>query len=103
MNLKEISEKENLVIDFFAEWCGPCKMVTPIIESLEKEFTNVEFLKLNVDDEDNDLLKHFNIRSIPTVIFMKNGVAIEKLIGANNREVYKQKIENLIKNETKRT
>ena len=61
-----------VVIDFFAEWCGPCKMIAPVIEEMEAQMSNVKFLKVDVD-ENEDVAAHYQITAMPTFIFIKNG------------------------------
>lgn len=69
-----------VVVDFWAEWCGPCKMLSPIVEEVAKEYKEVKFCRLNVDDNPNQAGK-FQIMSIPTLIFFKQGKAIDKVVG----------------------
>ena len=74
------------VIDFWAPWCGPCKVMMPVLESLTNEYnkpdSEVEIIKVNAD-EDPDLCRKYNIRSIPTMIFEKNGEVVKTLSGVN--------------------
>ncbi len=80
------------VVDFYADWCGPCRMVGPIIESLSKEFTNrVNFAKVDTDSNQG-LAARYDIMSIPTVMIFKNGRIIDKIIGAAPEQVYRQRI-----------
>jgi len=74
---------ENLVvIDFFATWCGPCRAIAPIMEGLSKEFTNVSFYKIDVDDYPA-VAKDADVRSMPTFLFFKGGEKADQVIGAN--------------------
>ena len=66
-----ISQNNNVIIDFYATWCGPCKMIAPIMEDVSKEFSNVKVVKVDVD-EASELASMFNITSIPTIIYIKN-------------------------------
>ncbi|HMV24827.1 MAG TPA: thioredoxin, partial [Saprospiraceae bacterium] len=69
------------VVDFWAEWCGPCRMITPIIEDLSKDYDGKATIgKLNVDDNPNVSMK-YGIRSIPTILFIKNGEVVDKQVG----------------------
>lgn len=85
-----------LVIDFWAEWCGPCRMVAPIVEELAKEYEGkVNIGKCDVDSND-DLVAMFRIRSIPTLIFFKGGEVVGTHIGVISRNDLKAKIEALL-------
>lgn len=75
--------KELTVVDFYANWCGPCKMLAPIIESVCEE-NNINLLKINVD-ESEEAIKH-GIMSIPTIFIVKNGTVLEKKIGLISKE-----------------
>merc|ERR1712217_71084 len=77
-----ISNASGLVIvDFYTDWCGPCKRIAPDIENLEKEETSVTFLKVNVD-ESEDVTSKYEISSMPTFLFIKNGTVLDTVIGA---------------------
>ena len=77
---KEIIQDGVTVVDFYADWCGPCKMLGPVLESLSQELTDVKFVKVNVDDE-MDLAQEYGIMSIPAVFLFKNGEAVAQSIG----------------------
>ncbi|MFN5842729.1 MAG: thioredoxin, partial [Bacteroidota bacterium] len=79
-NFNELVNKENTVamVDFWAEWCGPCRMIGPSVEELSKEYEGKAVIgKLNVDDNPN-IASSFGIRSIPTILFFKNGKVVDK-------------------------
>lgn len=81
------------VIDFSAEWCGPCRMVTPIIHELATEYEGRIFVgEINVD-ENPVVTAKFKVRNIPTVLFIKNGEVVDKQVGAVPRAVYKGLVE----------
>lgn len=84
-NLDEIIEKSGdklIVIDFFATWCGPCKMIAPQYEELSKEKTSVVFLKVDVDDNE-EIAAKYGIQSMPTFIFIKNNEVVHQFAGAS--------------------
>lgn len=84
------------VVDFWAEWCGPCRLVTPIIEELSSEYGDKATIgKLNVD-HNPQVSMQFGVRSIPTILFIKNGEVVDKLVGATTKANLKQKIDNLL-------
>lgn len=85
-----------LVVDFWAEWCGPCKMIGPIVEDLSHEYEGkVTIGKLDVD-ENNDVTTRYGIRNIPTILFFKDGLQVDKQVGATQKSVMVQKIEALL-------
>lgn len=71
-----IKSDKPVIIDFWAAWCGPCQMMGPVIEELSEEFTDIKFVKLNVDMEP-ELAAQFNVMSIPTFIRMENGKEVK--------------------------
>ncbi|MBQ3781798.1 MAG: thioredoxin [Bacteroidaceae bacterium] len=85
-----------VVVDFWATWCGPCRMVTPIIEELATEFEGqVVVGKVDVEDQD-DLAAQFGIRNIPTVLFIKDGQVVDKIVGATVKANYVEKIKAML-------
>ena len=97
-NFEEIVKKHDLVIvDFWAPWCGPCLVVSPIIEELAKEYAGkVVFGKLNVDENPKTASK-FGVFSIPTIVFLRKGEEIDRIIGAVPKDYIKDKIEKYLK------
>ena len=80
-----------VVVDFFAEWCMPCLMVSPIIEELAEEMKDIKFVKINSDDN-QDLSKEYNISSIPCLIIFKDGKEVDRILGAQPKENIEKKI-----------
>lgn len=85
-----------VLVDFWATWCGPCRMVSPIIDELSAEYEGkVVIGKCNVD-ENEDLTLQYGIRNIPTVLFFKNGQLVDKQVGSAPKPAFVQKIEALL-------
>lgn len=81
-----VRQNRLIVVDFWAVWCGPCRMISPLVEELAKDYAGkVVFGTLNVD-ENPDTAARFNVVGIPTLLFMKNGVEIDRVVGAVPRE-----------------
>lgn len=90
-NFKEIVSSGVWIVDFYADWCGPCKMLTPLLESLE--YDNI--LKVNIDEFHN-ISNNYGIMSIPTLIFLKDGEEKNKIIGFTDLETIKDALEELL-------
>ncbi len=82
------------VVDFFATWCGPCKMLAPILESVEKETEGVAFFRVDVDAAP-DTARRFGIMSIPTLVFLKDGEEVARTVGVQRKPELTAKIEEL--------
>jgi thioredoxin 1 len=91
---KEIKDYEGVaLVDFWAPWCGPCQMVGPVLEEIAEDMEEkIKVGKVNVDEE-NALGQEYEIMSIPAVFIFKNGEVVERLIGAMNKDSYKEAIE----------
>ncbi len=84
-----------VVVDFYATWCGPCKLLAPMLDELAGPLTNrVKFVKINVDEAPN-LSQRFDIQAIPTLIFFKNGKVADKLIGLPSKNTLKTRLDSL--------
>ncbi len=88
---EEVVEANNLtVVDFWAPWCAPCKMIAPIIEELSTEYSGkIKFGKLNVDDNQRTAMK-YNIRGIPTLLVFKDGDLVDQIVGVKSKEELKK-------------
>ncbi len=91
-----LQDPKPLVVDFWAEWCGPCRMVGPIIEELAVEYEGkVNIGKVDVD-ENTEIAAQFSIRNIPTILFFKDGQLVDKQIGAAPKATFVSKIDSLL-------
>ena len=86
-NFKEILDSnEKVLVDFYADWCGPCKMMAPVVEELAEELNGVAKVgKVNVDNN-QDLAMQFNVMSIPTLIIFKNGEVVKRFVGVTDKQ-----------------
>lgn len=87
-----VSENSRVFVDFWAEWCGPCKTVAPVLEEIEEEIEDLVLVKVDVD-QSQELAAQFRIRSIPTVLYYKDGHNTAILLGARTKEVYLKALE----------
>ena len=92
-NFEELLQSDKLVIvDFWATWCGPCRMLSPLLDEVEEEMADkIEVVKVNVDDAD-EVAARFRIMNIPTLLFFKNGQLVDKTVGAMPKNVLVEKI-----------
>lgn len=87
---------ELVMVDFWAVWCGPCQMVAPIVDELAKEYAGkLKVRKLNTD-ENPEIAGRYQVMSIPTILFFKNGQPVEKLVGARPKRQFKEVIDSLL-------
>lgn len=91
-NYEELIKEGKVVIDCYAPWCGPCKMISPVIDKMAEEFKETKFYKINVDEAEK-ITSDYNIMSIPTILIFENGTLKNKVVGLRS----KSELEELIK------
>ncbi|QKF68110.1 thioredoxin [Arcobacter venerupis] len=91
-NIQETINEGVALVDFWAPWCGPCRMIAPVIEQLAQEFEGkAKICKINTEEE-QELTQQYQIRSIPTILFFKNGEIVDQLIGATTKAILEEKL-----------
>ena len=91
-----VNSGKPMVLDFWAEWCGPCRMVGPIVDELATEYEGKVIIgKIDVDNND-DVVSQFGIRNNPTILFFKDGVVVDKQVGAAPKATFVAKIDALL-------
>ena len=82
---KEVIKEGKVVVDLFATWCGPCKMLSPILDEISEEITTTKFYEIDVDDNE-DVAREYSVMSIPTILIFENGELVNKIVGLRSRE-----------------
>ena len=85
---EELVKDGTVVVDFFATWCGPCKMLAPVLEELSEEETSVKFVKVDIDEEEL-LAEQYQVQAVPTVLVFKDGAIVNKQLGFAPKAVLK--------------
>lgn len=86
-----------VMIDFWATWCGPCRKVGPVIEELANQYEGQVIVgKINIEEDADDLVAEFGIRNIPTILFMKGGQVVDKVVGAAPKSTLEEKLKALL-------
>ena len=95
-NFEDTTKEGVSMVGFWAPWCGPCRMIAPVIEELAADFEGkAKICKVNTDEE-QDLAVKFGIRSIPTILFFKDGQVVDTMIGASSKQAFTDKINSLL-------
>jgi thioredoxin 1 len=95
-NLEDTIKEGVSLVDFWAPWCGPCRMIAPVIEELAEDFDGkAKICKVNTDEE-QDIAVKYGIRSIPTIMIFKDGEMVEQMVGAQSKQAFEDKLNSLL-------
>jgi len=96
-NFEDTVKEGVTMVDFWAPWCGPCRMIAPVVEELAEDFEGkATIAKVNTDEE-QDIAVKYGIRSIPTILFFKDGEVVDQMVGAAGKGVFADKLDALLK------
>ncbi len=90
---KVLKSEKKVLVDFYADWCGPCKMLSPVVEKISDEIDNYDFVKINVDNAEN-ISRQYGVMSIPTLIIFDNGKETKKSVGFKSADELKEFLNN---------
>jgi thioredoxin 1 len=92
-----LAQNKPMVLDFWATWCGPCRRVSPIVQELADQYEGQVIVgKVNIEEDADDLVAEFGIRNIPTILFMKDGQVVDKVVGAAPKSTLEEKLKALL-------
>ena len=85
VEFKEVIKEGKVVVDFFATWCGPCKMLSPVMDNIANDLQDIKFFKVDVD-KNEDIAREYGIMSIPTIIIFNDGEVVNTLVGLRSKD-----------------
>ncbi len=92
-----VAQGKPMMLDFWATWCGPCRMVGPIVQELADQYEGQAIVgKVNIEEDADDLVAEFGIRNIPTILFMKDGQVVDKVVGAAPKATLEAKLKAIL-------
>lgn len=91
-----MSKENNIILDFWAPWCVPCKQMKPAVERIASEYADrVEVKAINIEEDTSDISAKYNVRNIPTIVFVKDDKEVERIVGTKTYDFIKTKVEEI--------